>query len=419
MHKKPSLAIISNYGSLCGISGYTYWLKKQLSVDFEIEVLSLDQNLLKRKSRNGVRAGNYHIKELANRLPSFEYVNIQFEPGTLGPDLYIAYRRFCILLKKSPNMTITFHTVVRDQQENWGERIKPLLKGRIKKGLTQIAPDFSIRIWEKIYKVVKKYERKKRVAVIVHTKRDADFFKVEKKFSYVFDHPLAFLSEDDIQDYKSHATRSSFSSIKDLDPRASLIGVFGFIAPYKGILTAIRALSYLPPDYHLLIFGGVHPNELKHHQSIFTYLQEVQSEVETEFLSEYQGYSGTNLIRVKKNIKGNRIHFMGALDDPEFVKGMALCDYVVFPYEEVGQSASGPISMALEVGSPMLVTRNLMTKELKKYFPAHFQEFDIGAYLQLAEYILYDNVITPKEGLYNWRTNRKAYLQAITGESQE
>ena len=43
----------------------------------------------------------------------------------------------------------------------------------------------------------------------------------------------------------------------------------------------------------------------------------------------------------------SRIHFLGATGDAEFLSGMAICDAVVFPYLEVGQSSSGPISQAL------------------------------------------------------------------------
>jgi glycosyltransferase involved in cell wall biosynthesis len=400
MQERPSLAIISNYDSLCGIAGYTYWLKEQLKDDFNVKVLSLNQNLLQRSSKNGIKIGDNHIRELANSLSSFDYVNLQFEPGTLGPDLFRACKRFRTLLALSPNMTITFHTVVRDQQTAWVERIKPLLKGKIREGLAQLKPNFFIGLWEKIYKIVRETGKKKQVSVIVHTKRDADFFKIEKNIPTVYDHPLSFLKEKDIQHFKTSAARSDFSVVKGLDTNTTLIGIFGFIAPYKGILTAIQSLYYLPTNYHLLIFGGMHPNEIKPHQQKYSYLQKVQSEIETKFIS---------------NPAESRIHFMGSLEDPEFLKGMAICDYAVFPYDEVGQSASGPITMSLEMGCRVFVARNLMTQQLKRYFPNNFKEFDIGAHLQLSEYIYHNNVINPQERQYNWRTNRQTYVQAIKG----
>jgi hypothetical protein len=52
-----------------------------------------------------------------------------------------------------------------------------------------------------------------------------------------------------------------------------------------------------------------------------------------------------------------RIHFFGATSDADFLSGMAVCDSVVFPYLEVGQSSSGPISQALELGCWAVITR--------------------------------------------------------------
>jgi len=35
----------------------------------------------------------------------------------------------------------------------------------------------------------------------------------------------------------------------------------------------------------------------------------------------------------------DRIHFLGPQSDVDFLAGMAICDAVVFPYLEVGQSS--------------------------------------------------------------------------------
>ena len=44
-----------------------------------------------------------------------------------------------------------------------------------------------------------------------------------------------------------------------LSPDCILLTVFGFVAAYKGHLTAVAALKRLPPQYHLAIVGGSHP----------------------------------------------------------------------------------------------------------------------------------------------------------------
>jgi glycosyltransferase involved in cell wall biosynthesis len=44
-----------------------------------------------------------------------------------------------------------------------------------------------------------------------------------------------------------------------LPPDSILLTVFGFVAAYKGHLTAVEALKKLPPQYHLAVVGGPHP----------------------------------------------------------------------------------------------------------------------------------------------------------------
>ncbi|MBI3866514.1 MAG: glycosyltransferase [Planctomycetia bacterium] len=44
-----------------------------------------------------------------------------------------------------------------------------------------------------------------------------------------------------------------------LSPDATLLTMFGFVTAYKGHLPAVQALRKLPPQYHLAIVGGPHP----------------------------------------------------------------------------------------------------------------------------------------------------------------
>jgi glycosyltransferase involved in cell wall biosynthesis len=44
-----------------------------------------------------------------------------------------------------------------------------------------------------------------------------------------------------------------------LPPDAKLLSIFGFVAAYKGQRTAVQALRLLPPQFHLAIVGGPHP----------------------------------------------------------------------------------------------------------------------------------------------------------------
>src|SRR5262249_47343280 len=88
----------------------------------------------------------------------------------------------------------------------------------------------------------------------------------------VFDHPLAFLGSAEIDAIRRGASRQRFPMLAGLPDDAVLIGVFGFLNEYKGLGTAIKALQYLPANHDLLIFGGVHPQEIAAHQPRHPYI---------------------------------------------------------------------------------------------------------------------------------------------------
>src|SRR5271156_1160240 len=66
---------------------------------------------------------------------------------------------------------------------------------------------------------------------------------------------------------------------------------------------------------------------------------------------------------------------------------MAICDVVVLPYLEVGQSSSGPISQAVELGCRVIASRTHNFLEFARYHPETVEFFDIGNHLELAERI--------------------------------
>ena len=105
---------------------------------------------------------------------------------------------------------------------------------------------------------------------------------------------------------------------------------------------------------------------------------------------------------------------MGALSDNEFLTGMAICDAVVFPYLEVGQSASGPISQALELGCRIVASRTHTFLEFAEYHRDAIELFDIGNHLELAERILArPQFAAPRKfRKFNTETNKAIYLLA-------
>jgi hypothetical protein len=94
------------------------------------------------------------------------------------------------------------------------------------------------------------------------------------------------------------------------------------------------------------------------------------------------------------------------------MRAMALCDTVVLPYLEVGQSSSGPIAIALEMGCRVIASRTHTFLQYARYHPGRIEFFDIGNYAELADLLRAD----PKPAgdnpplYYNTETNTALYL---------
>ena len=116
----------------------------------------------------------------------------------------------------------------------------------------------------------------------------------------------------------------------------------------------------------------------------------------------------------------DRIHFLGAQSDTDFLTAMAICDAVVFPYLEVGQSSSGPISQALELGCRVIASRTHTFLQFARYHPNMIEFFDIGNHLELAGRIIARPQFDPGERhpVFNVETNKAVYLAANGGASR-
>jgi hypothetical protein len=246
----------------------------------------------------------------------------------------------------------------------------------------------------------------------------------------VSDHPLSFLSKADADAVRQTASRRQFPILDAVPGDAKLIGVFGFFGRYKGIETVVRALHHLPKEYHLLIFGGVHPNEIKPHRAIDPVLSSLfeAGYVDTNIAERIGMKPGAVASPVSFAVDGatrdllidhpkdqsERLHFLGATADDDFLAGMAICDAVVFAYLEVGQSSSGPISQALELGCRIIASRTHTFLQFGRYHQNMIEFFDIGNHLELAARILARPEFDAKARClaFNTATNKAIYLAA-------
>jgi glycosyltransferase involved in cell wall biosynthesis len=434
---RPRLAIVSTYSELCGIAAYTRSLEGQLADVFDIRVFDLNQYLLRSTHGRVRKFGDRHIQDICRELKDFETVNLQLEHGTLGRTARDIFRRFSWIVRAAPQLSVTFHTMFDAAAFDYARWLRAIARFGFAEAVA-IRSEYNRThlLSAGIATRLRRAQRFKPVSIVVHTRRDLWHMKYVHGLRQVYDHPLSFLSEREAKEIRRTASRRRFAILDALPSEAKLIGVFGFIGRYKGFDTVIRALHHLPDDHHLLIFGGVHPNEIKQHQPIDPNVSSLFEAgfVDTNVAERIRAIPAPGtptvsvavdssmrdlLIQHPKDLS-RRIHFLGAPSDADFLNGMAICDAVVFPYLEVGQSSSGPISQALELGCRVIASRTHTFLQFGQYHKEMIEYFDIGNHLELAARILarpqYD--IDARRLTYNVDTNKAIYLAANGGKSR-
>ncbi len=403
--KKKKLAIVSTYNELCGIAIYTKFLKPQLEARYEVTVFDLDQFLLRHASKSVRKLGDKHVAEICAQLAEFDLVNLQLEHGTLGAQSGDVVKRFRMIVEASPQISITFHTMLSSDGITIPSVLKSLFMLRWKSAFADI--NALIREWQlsgSIFRIMQKMQKKIRLSAITHNKRDMRILKYVHGIKHVFDHPLVFFNQDYARSVRETASRKDFPLLFTVPANAKIIGVFGFVGRYKGFDIVIKALHRLPSNYHLAIFGGVHPNSIKRNQpidpeikslidaanadklEIDTLLDRITDEDRKVRSSVSVSLDHSSVAASRYDIS-DRIHFMGAPDDDSFIKGLAAVDIVVMPYLEVGQSSSGPLSMAVELGKYPLASRTKTFMDFSRYQPDTLEFFEIGNHVELAQRI--------------------------------
>jgi len=434
---RPRLALISTYNELCGIAAYTRSLEKQLADVFDIRVFDLNQYLLRSTHGRVRKFGDRHIQEICRELKNFDSVNLQLEHGTLGRTARDIFRRFSWIVRAAPQLSVTFHTLFDAAAFNYARWFRAIARLNFAEAAAMRADYHRTHLLSAgIATRLRRAQRFKAVAIVVHTRRDLGHMKYVHGLRNVHDHPLSFLSEREAKEVRRTASRWRFPILDALPDEAKLVGVFGFIGRYKGFDTVIRAMHHLPDDHHLLIFGGIHPNEIKAHQPVDPIVSALFDAgfVDTNIAERIAAVPAAGTPSVSVSVDGSmrdlliqhpkdlsqRIHFLGATSDADFLTGMAICDSVVFPYLEVGQSSSGPISQALELGCRIIASRTHTFLQFGKYHEEMIEYFDIGNHLELAARIVarpqYD--IEARQLAFNIATNKAIYLAANGGKSR-
>lgn len=397
--QRPRVAIVSTYDELCGIASYTRALEQQLQERMEVQVFDLDQYLLRSRHTRVQRLADQHILEISKKLRQFDSVNIQLEHGTLGLTMPQILRRFRWLVRAAPALSVTFHTILDEVGMPAGQVWPQLRRLKLGAAAAMVADRARAALLARgTYGELRRQQSRKPVRIITHTRRDMRLLRDVHRLAEVHHHPLSFVPPARAAAIRAAATRDAFPILHLLPPGAKLIGTFGFLSPYKGFETAVEALRYLPEDHHLLVFGGIHPQAIARGQPRDAYISRLlerghigQSPLEALRAGGPTSLtvdgSARDLLAPHPQDLHHRLHFMGVLEDSQFMSAMALCDSVVLPYLEVGQTSSGPIAMALEMGCRVIASRTRAFLQYARYHPNRIEFFDIGNFAELARRI--------------------------------
>jgi glycosyltransferase involved in cell wall biosynthesis len=429
--RRETLAIVSTGSRLCGIAAYTTALKRQLGDAFDITVFDLDQYLMRSPDSRVRKVADRQVMDICRAIGHFDVVNLQLEHGTLGRNGRDIFQRFRWLTDAASRLSVTFHTLPLPPNFDTIAFLKAAATGNLKAAARLAAERHRGHLLSRGFaRQLRQLQRRKPVSAIVHNRRDRRDVHYLYGVKHVFDHPLAYFSGAELAAVRAAASRRRFPLLDRLPADTQLIGVFGFLNEYKGIGTAIEALPYLPDQHHLLIFGGVHPQDIRARQARHPYISSLfdQAYIDTTLyqrMGALAAAGGSRLVidsdAALRQLMGNhprdlssRVHFMGALDEEDFLAGMAICDTVVFPYLEVGQSSSGPISQALELGGRIVASRTHAFLEFAEYHHDSIEFFDIGNHLELAGRLSARRQFPRREGLpeFNVETNKATYILA-------
>jgi glycosyltransferase involved in cell wall biosynthesis len=399
---RPRLAMIVTGDTLCGVAAYASRLARHLGDTLEVTKFELDQDLMRGRHPRLCKLADAQIGEICRQLATFDAVNLQLEHGTLGARTRDICRRFAWIVDAAPRISVTFHSLYAWQVFDRGAFFSDLLSrnpGRALRARAGFRRRHRLSI--EIPRHLRRAQQRKAVTAIVHNRRDRRDLERVHGIGEVYDHPLTYLGAPEAAAIRGAAARRRFPVLDTIADGDILIGAFGFLNQYKGFETAIAALHRLPATYHLLIFGGVHPNEIAAHEPVHPYVARLLADayVGAALPERLAATGGTAALTVAldrsladllvshpKDLSA-RVHFMGALDEADFLAGMAICDTIVFPYLEVGQSASGPVAQAVELGCRVIASRTRAFLEFARYHDRRIEFFDIGNHLELAQLV--------------------------------
>lgn len=406
------LAIVSSFSESCGIASFAKFVRDSINYyhpEVQVDILELNLRLLQTENAKMRKKGDKHIKDICKQLKDYDAVNIQVEPGLYGRKPEDIAKRIGWLTAVHPYTSLTHHTpqLVGAQQKQLSAYsvAKNLMKGKVLRTINEVKAYAKPMDHTQINHFIARHAIENNTKMIFHTDRARKQLQSFYNYKNIEVHPLKLVPEN--FEYNPNVLNQFKSSLKIADEDV-ILGMFGFISPYKGHTLALNTLRLLPPNFKLFIFGKQHPGSIKEQELVNSYIKELVETVEND-----------PMLR-------KRVFFLGELNDNDFISVANDVDVAWLPYIETGQDGSGIAAITLDMNPRVLCSSALVFDELFKLSPYNnVMRFDIGNELELAQKTqMILNMPEPSKphamtDKYTVRTQTEMYLEDIFNPHRE
>lgn len=310
--KKPSVAMVSSWNTKCGIAEYTKFLVNYCKnyIDFHIFpnisslLLADDESFVDKRLWRDNNDNN--VNRLVARLlsDSSEIVHFQLNWG------FISIKNLedaIIKLKENKKIFITFHSTTPIKNESLQNIVATLNKCS---------------------------------ALIVHQKKD-----LERLVSYGVDRDIVKLIPLGQLSYP-FVPSSICKEQKQLSDKI-IFGSYGFLLPHKGIYDVLQSIKDLTKKYNNLLFLAV--------SSLYD-------------CDESKRYYKKCLDFVKNNgLEQNVLFVTDYLSNNDSLEYLRLCDFLIAPYRQTSESASGAIRFLFAAGRPVITSSAAIFDEFNDF----------------------------------------------------
>lgn len=407
---KDKIAIVSSYNTLCGNATYTEALAQEFNKHLETEIISVDFMLLSSHNALLNRKQTKHIKDLANQISKFKYINFQFEMGLFGNRTNILKNIITLIKACHGKIVFTIHRVEDLAQIQRYSVLRDFFIER-KPIIKMLQTYRKSRYVSNLFNIILSELKNKDAEIIVHTKKAEKIIREGFRYDNVHSFPITFLDKKDRDFYQKNQKSSRQKLIKkyNLDPKKKYIGCFGFLTANKGHLVALKSLEHLPNDYNIIIFGSQHPQTIREYS-----FPSHKNKNDILVFSSNDDRMISSMIKLSVSLTNNVI-FLKTKENDDFLNALNAVDIVAMPYFETGQNASGVASLALEMNKYIVTSDSVMFTELDHFYKNCFEMTTIGNYIELAQRCIskqdFTNNITKALKKYNIENNIKLHLE--------